>query len=597
MIVMKKAVGLHIASASLLFATWGAGLAVPVFAQASFQSKLIDLDLNPINKLIVYFEGETTDLKPMFVYEIFDAQEEVLVGNERSFVCEEIKTKQVCIVDLSNLSAKYMQYQISPTPEGIRMELGQIEAGSELEKQDLTSWQEAQNGRIYYSGVRQMAENEGKWQSLSFEQNGGYLMIASDSAKPSAEIYSGNGTGMEKVVEDFHTIEMRFVPKQKDVDLMDVDGVKIVIDENGFLKIDANNKNVSAWWNGNVYEEKEIMLDVEQILTIVSPNAMVAENISLASTDGMGIVSIQLFDQLLSEKEVLTTHLQDKIMIQTRSGDEESWTDWQGGWEVWDEEAEFVPDKAGVKMTSFAQGELKINMAGRKENEASASSVKQITVENLVWPAIAQLAEGETENLAYLNKQVPINDEMIEYFQIGETLVVQEEIAGTIYKIYGAIVDIDKNNKNLTVANWHGAIPRGDCGQDKFCFSTQALLAKEHEIFVDIPKDWQQVDEVFGEDPYGNSVVASYVLGKIWTPTCTDDASEGVCLSGLTLPITSATNKYLQYRIIFGDQKDTKVQNVVVNVSKVGSSNFKGRLRHGKTIEDNFVIRPYYWVD
>jgi hypothetical protein len=90
---------------------------------------------------------------------------------------------------------------------------------------------------------------------------------------------------------------------------------------------------------------------------------------------------------------------------------------------------------------------------------------------------------------------------------------------------------------------------------------------------------------------YRSDFAATY--GKIDTPTC-NSGDEKYCSTGLTLPI-AAPGKYLQYRLVYGDNRDVWVESVGVNVEKIGGgSDWRGRLRGGKTFNGG-VVRSYFW--
>lgn len=231
--------------------------------------------------------------------------------------------------------------------------------------------------------------------------------------------------------------------------------------------------------------------------------------------------------------------------------------------------------------------------------------------ENFDLPPTSQLvltgavASGQSEEEAFSNLSVTVND--LSSLKIGETILIQEIVSQQSYQIEGDIIDLQPSEKRIIINAWRGAIPKNQassCLGQSFCFSTQARISKQQELFLPLEKNCDQL-KLVSEKPL-NLKVTNLYLGEISQPDCLKNDGDWCFLYVLDLQLPKDLS-FLQYRLINFYPEQIKVDNVFLHQkdlalssgerkesSSAGQTNFS-RLRHGKKLDSSGITRAYYW--
>ena len=299
----------------------------------------------------------------------------------------------------------------------------------------------------------------------------------------------------------------------------------------------------------------------------------------------------QVDDQ--AEASVAAVLAQDKILIQTRSSEDGiTWSPWLGGWQVLEEERRGEADKLLVQLGRPNSEPVVVQLGG-----------KMATLSGKSVSPVAPVAMGVDEEQSYEQREIRIDRSEIGLFKVGETVVVWEEMGEISYSVTAVISDLDEREGSIWIDSWQGVIPRQGvsiCEGRYFCFSTEAKIAVLPEVWFDLNDEQMRRADAVSVKAIDGETIDDFTLtyGKLATPLC-NDGDEQFCATGLTMAIESPPGKYLQYRLVYGDNRDVWVESVGVNVEKSGGApgenlNWRGRLRGGKVFNGG-VMRPYFW--
>ncbi|MDR0462826.1 MAG: hypothetical protein LBG64_01225 [Pseudomonadales bacterium] len=566
--------------------------------QATYQSAPIDLRFSQIRRLSFFFDGDL-DEHPSYASGFFTNANDEIYWQTRPLNCESVSERTRCEVEINFQSGhRFFVYRLSQEPTNIQAEVEEGNLIEEVEAEHLEDWR----GRIFYSSIREIPDPNMEWVSFSFEQTGGYLLNNATNARPHALVFDHDVDTQLPYGEDVLTVEIEFKLLAYPAQILKLsEEMDIYVDENLRLRIGNDWQNTRVWLDGRSYDGEEIIIahNESHILTITTSSAAVIGSEAILPTRSeIDVFRLKLFNEMFSSKEVLATHLHDKIMIQSRSSDDGiNWSEWSGGW---DEDVDEI-NKAQVSFVPSESGEAQIVLRGRS---VTGLQSEEFLVDVQTWQVAENFALGVAEEVARGNREIKLAGNSFGDLQIGETLVATEVRGESVYIARSTIIDLDRNNMIVVVSDWLGAVPRlssPDENNNQFGFSTEARLARMYEFFMDVPMDWLEVIGVNVVDENGEDIeVLDFRIGRIVTPACSSGLNESVCVLGLIVPVTSPQGRYLQYRLIFGDRGDNRVHNVGVNVGirpdvdNSFSSRTPGRLRHGKTFDNGF-LRPFYW--
>lgn len=300
--------------------------------------------------------------------------------------------------------------------------------------------------------------------------------------------------------------------------------------------------------------------------------------------------------QAISWNEVnLTPEASQATIIQTRASfNQRTWTPWQGNFTATPLQEHYLAnlDEHGLTLTQPTREKYLLLTYQDKKQPLRATQA---------------LAVGESEVAAFAQRTFTL--ESLEGLQIGQEIVISEQVAGITYQVKTIIADLKPATKQVSTYPFFGTIPPAgetSCGaKQKYCFSPQAQIYAIKDKLLpinDIHINWQETI-----DP---AAIVSLSLIEPTPSSCVAANETAPYCSDFYLPLNltapSATAlATIQYRLLTTPDTDKLVKNVylltqhpqqtqVVSSSATPTATTVGRLRSGKNLVSG-MGKPSFW--
>lgn len=212
------------------------------------------------------------------------------------------------------------------------------------------------------------------------------------------------------------------------------------------------------------------------------------------------------------------------------------------------------------------------------------------------------VAIGNQEEEAFSKTTFYLQD--LQDLQIGQDLLLKETVNQITYQIRGTIIDLKASTGLVTVNHWQGAIPSQNsslCQSSRFCFSTQAKIALVEDFLLELSQPAKNPSiftnfQLESEQPFSIALLETQI-NQVEPSLCLEKERSFCTLQGLNLAFSSPPN-VLQYRLINFHPQTVKLENIFLHQNSLLATKTDSTfhyLRHGKTLDQSGVARPYFW--
>lgn len=304
------------------------------------------------------------------------------------------------------------------------------------------------------------------------------------------------------------------------------------------------------------------------------------------------------------------------LLIQYRnaSSSAQAWSSWQGNFSILEElplnnvdsttSAQLWPKivlppqtKTFLQLQFFTFTHTPLQLSYQENDQIIITQLPQHQL-SLVQPA----ATGNQEESAFLNTTFYLQD--VSDLQIGQDIILQETVDQITYQVRGTIIDLKTSSSLVTVNHWLGAIPLQNpdfCQNQRFCFSTQAQVALVEDFLLDLNHQAKNPLALThftlqSEQPASITFLTAQ-LNQFEPSLCLEKNQSFCTLQALNFAFTKPPTT-LQYRLINFYPDTVKLENIFLHQEPLSSPTAQSTfhyLRHGKTIDQSGLARPYYW--
>ncbi len=358
-----------------------------------------------------------------------------------------------------------------------------------------------------------------------------------------------------------------------------------------------------------------------QLKQVSSQDLLLTDN-RLLTYGPIKIISSSLNPTQLSWQEISydalnqATASAQKLLVQYRSASDSAdlWSPWQGNFssfttlplisltsttsaQLWSKVTPPAQTASFLQLQYFTFDQAPIQLTYQENGQKVVTQFPHHQL-SLAQPAVT----GNQEEQAFLNTTFYLQD--IQDLQVGQDIILQETINQTVYQIQGTIIDLKSSSGLVTVNRWQGAIPLQDpsfCQNSRFCFSTQAKVALIEDFLLELNQQAKNPPiftnfSLQSEQPVSIALLTAQ-LNQFEPSLCLEKEPSFCTLQALDLTFSSPPTA-LQYRIINFHPDTVKLENIFLHqepLSLTNSASTFHYLRHGKTLDQSGVARPYYW--
>lgn len=304
------------------------------------------------------------------------------------------------------------------------------------------------------------------------------------------------------------------------------------------------------------------------------------------------------------------------LLVQYRSASSsaQAWSPWQGNFSTLEElplnnvdsttSAQLWPKivlpsqtKTFLQLQFFTFTYTSIQLSYQKNGQTIISQLPQHQL-SLAQPAIT----GSQEESAFLNTTFYLQD--VSDLQVGQEIILRETVNQVTYQVQGTIIDLKTSSNLVTVNHWLGAVPLQNpdlCQNYRFCFSTQAQVALVEDFLLDLNQQAKNPLTLShftlqSEQPASITFLTAQ-LNQFEPSLCLEKNQSFCTLQALNFAFTKPPSA-LQYRLINFYPDTVKLENIFLHQEPLSSPATQSTfhyLRHGKTIDQSGLARPYYW--